>query len=271
MKIGVIFGGTNFEEQRHNPVFAEAMDILVARGVDLEQINPRLINIELSDLRVRHDLYVIKSISNSIAATVGAALHALGAKTFNPFPTVQFVRNKIATNRILAENGVPIPATYVTADAKDLIPLLEDGPLIVKPYLGSRGVGVARVGTAEELLAAAGGPPILAQRFHPSDDGFDHKISLIGGEVFGVKRKFPITVYADKAGPPLEIDDRTREIARHVSRVLGMDTFTFDLIVSEGKPYVVDVGSFGSMMGVPDAPSLIADRIIRAWEEREDR
>jgi len=99
----------------------------------------------------------------------------------------------------------------------------------------------------------------------------DHKISVIGGEVFGVKRMFPIRVYADKAGIPLEIDDETRGIATQLSAALGIDTFSFDIVLSEGKPYVVDVGSFGSMMGVPGAPKLIADRIVRAWEEREER
>jgi len=111
-------------------------------------------------------------------------------------------------------------------------------------------------------------PPILAQRYHPSDDGLDHKISVIGGKVFGVNRIFPLRIYTDKIGTPLEIDDETRDIAARISKALSIDMFTFDVVVSGGKPYVVDVGAFGSMMGVPDAPSLIAARIIQAWEER---
>jgi glutathione synthase/RimK-type ligase-like ATP-grasp enzyme len=86
--------------------------------------------------------------------------------------------------------------------------------------------------------------------------------------VFGVKRIFPILNYSDKLGSTLEIDDETRAIALRISRALSIDMFSFDLIVSDGKPYVVDVSSFGSMMGVPDAPALVAERIIRAWEER---
>ena len=44
--------------------------------------------------------------------------------------------------------------------------------------------------------------------------------------------------------------------------------FTFDVIVSGGKSFVVDVGAFGSRMGVPNAPLLAAARITQAWEER---
>lgn len=268
MKIGVILGGSNLEEQRHNPVFTETLEVLRSRGADVDVINPRLMNLELSEIRVSHDLYIIKSISNPMAACVGATLHALGASIFNRFPAVQLLRNKIATTRLLAECGVPVPATYVSSAPEDLLPLLDDGPIIVKPHDGSRGIGVELVSTREELLSAVNGIPIFAQRYHPSDDGLDHKISVIGGEVFGVKRKFPIRVYADKVGTPLEIDDVTRKIADSISKALSIDTFSFDVIVSEGNPYVVDVSSFGSMMGVPNAPALTADRIIRAWEER---
>jgi glutathione synthase/RimK-type ligase-like ATP-grasp enzyme len=213
---------------------------------------------------------VIKSIAMPMAASYAAAVHALGAPTFNPFPVVQMIRNKIATMRLLAEHGVPIPETYVAAECEHLTPVLENGPLIVKPFMGSRGIGVRRVSTPEELEIAAGDiPPIFAQRFYPSDDGLDHKISFIGGKIFGVKRIFPLRTYADKSGTPFEVDDETREIANKIKNALTIDMFTFDLIVSDGQPFVVDVGAFGSLMGVPNAPTLVADRIARAWEERE--
>ena len=262
MKIGVIL-------ERVNPVIGEAVEILRGRGADVELIQPRQMNFELSEFRICHDLYVIKSIAMPMAASYAAAVHALGAPTFNPFPVVQMIRNKIATMRLLAEHGVPIPETFVSADCEFLVPQLEQGPLIVKPFMGSRGIGVKRVSTREELEIAAGEiPPIFAQRFFPSDDGLDHKISYIGGKIFGVKRIFPLRTYSDKSGTPFEVDDETREIANRIKKALTIDMFTFDLIVSDGKPFVVDVGAFGSLMGVPNAPSMVAERIVRAWEER---
>jgi len=268
MKIAIIFGGSSPEAQRKNPVTVGMIDELRSRGVDLDLIEPSMMNFELSEVQNRHDLYVLKSIANPMALSYGAALNAIGAATFNPFPVVQRIRNKIATLRLLSEHGVPIPATYVSSDAESLVPLLKDGPLVVKPYMGSRGIGVRRVTTRAELMRDIDPPPILAQRYHPSDDGLDHKISVIGDNVFGRTRIFPIRDYSDKIGTPFEVDDETREIAVRMSKALAIDMFTFDIIVSRGKPYVVDVGSFGSMMGVPDAPALVAHRIIRAWEER---
>ena len=268
MKICVIFGGSKPENQRKNPVTREVIEILRSRDAEVEVIEPRLMNYELSEVEVSHDLYIIKSISNPMAAAYGAALHALGAATFNPFPIVQLVRNKMATTRLLAENGVPVPATYVVSDVQALVPMLAEGPLIVKPYNGSGGVGIKRVATRDELMSISDVPPIFAQRCHTPDDGLDRKISVIGGKVFGVKRVFPLREYSDKIGTPFEIDDEIREIAARISQALSIDMFSFDVMLSGGKPYVVDVGAFGGMMGVPDAPKLIAERIIRAWEER---
>ena len=263
MKLAVIL-------ERVNPVIGSAIEILRSRGAKVDLIQPSLMTYEVAEIRIQHDLYVIKSIAMPMAASVAAAVHALGAPTFNHFPVVQMIRNKIVTTRLLKERGVPVPETYVSATAEELAPLLDSGPLIVKPFMGSRGIGIHRVATRDELMFAAGSapPPIFAQRYHPSDDGLDHKISNVGGKLFGVKRIFPLRVYADKAGTPLEIDDATRDIAGMIGDALGTDMFTFDLIISGGSPYVVDVGAFGSLMGVPDAPSLVAARIIRAWEER---
>jgi glutathione synthase/RimK-type ligase-like ATP-grasp enzyme len=262
MNIGVIL-------ERVNPVIGGAVEVLRARGAQVDLIQPRQMNFELSEIQIRHELYVIKSIAMPMAASYAATVHALGAPTFNPFPVVQMIRNKIATMRLLSEHDVPIPETYVSADWEVLLPLLEHGALIVKPFMGSRGIGVNRVTTRQELEIAAGDiPPIFAQRFYPSDDGLDHKISYIGGKIFGVKRIFPLRTYADKSGTPFEVDDETRAIADKINNALTIDMFTFDLIVSGGKPYVVDVGAFGSLMGVPNAPTMVADRIARAWEER---
>ena len=64
------------------------------------------------------------------------------------------------------------------------------------------------------------------------------------------------------------ITDQIQEIADRMSRALTIDMFSFDLMISGGKPYVVDVGAFGGFMGVPRAAEMVAARIIRAWEER---
>jgi ribosomal protein S6--L-glutamate ligase len=158
---------------------------------------------------------------------------------------------------------VPTPETYVTMNPDDLVALLETGPLILKPYRGSRGEGVRVVCHAGELDGLPAGAPILAQRYQ-QPDGRDRKIFCIGGQVFGVKRIWPLRTYQDKVGEPFALTPELRDIALRCGRTFGIDLYGLDVVISAGRPYVVDVNKFGSYMGVPDAPRLLADYIYGA-------
>src|SRR5439155_5206625 len=148
---------------RMNPNIAQAVRLLSERGVKVELIHPEKQLISLSRVRVESDLYLLKSGSD-LALSLAGALHALGAATLNPYPTVAMMRNKIVVTRVLQAAGVPTPDSYLTAKVDDLVPLLEDGPLIIKPYQGSRGEGIRIVRHVRELAALSSNAPIMAQR-----------------------------------------------------------------------------------------------------------
>src|ERR671930_385060 len=133
-----------------NPVFAEVIRRLTERGVRVDLIHPEAQMIALAAVRVEHDLYLLKS-GTDLALSLAGALHALGAATLNPYPIVERLRNKIVVTRLLQQAGIPTPETYVTGQPGDLAPLLEEGPLIVKPHRGSRGQGIRIVWQAAEL------------------------------------------------------------------------------------------------------------------------
>src|SRR2546428_1370546 len=101
------------------------------------------------------------------------------------------LRDKIITSRLLQAAGVPTPATYVASHLHQLAPLLDGGPLVVKPVGGTEGFGVRIVRTPAELAAVpAGKDPPLAPRYHPPP-GRHPKIFSIGGRLFGVHKNFP--------------------------------------------------------------------------------
>src|SRR5437763_16516074 len=134
MRIGIIL-------DQMTPNVEQAVDLLSRRGVKVDIIHPEKQLISLSRVRVENDLYLLKSGSD-LALSLGGALHALGAATLNPYPTVAMMRNKIIVTRVLQAAGLPTPDTYVTMKREDLVSLLESGPLIIKPYRGSRGEGI---------------------------------------------------------------------------------------------------------------------------------
>ena len=253
MRLGVL-------SDRLNPTMREALDRIAARGVRVDLLLPRPGILRVEDLRIEHDLYLVKS-GTAHAMSLAGALHALGAVTLNPFPTVLQLRNKIVVARILERAGVRAPRSFVCESATELAPLLAEGPLLLKPYDGSRGIGIRLLETPGDLSATPVPAPVFAQRYH-RPDGLDHKIFRIGDELFGVRRRWPIRDDNDKLGEPFVVEGEMRELAMAIGEAFAIDLYGLDVIVSAGVPYVVDVNKFGSYMGVPEGARRVADYVV---------
>src|SRR2546425_12747049 len=248
-------------------IFPKAMQALADAGVVVDVIacNERLI--DLSTVRVEHDLYVLRQISG-VSMSLAGALHAQGAAIVNPYPVTVALRDKVIAARILEAAGAPVPTTYVVSQPDLLAPLLNRGPLVVKPYDGTCGSGVHVVRNEAELLAEPrlpNKPPILAQRYHPPE-GRDLKIYVIGERLFGVRKGFPARTEADKDGEPFSPTAEQREIALRCGRAFGIDLYGVDFIESAGEKYVVDLSSIPRFKGVPDGPSHLANYFYAAAE-----
>jgi ribosomal protein S6--L-glutamate ligase len=257
MRVGIILDWAN-------PNILEMIQLLSNRGVILDLIYPEKQLIDLSTVSVKNDLYLLKSGTDA-AMSLAGALHALRAATLNPYPTVSLLRNKIIVMRVLQEAGVPVPQTFMANQTDDLVPLLDSGPLIIKPYRGSRGAGINIIYDPTGLVDLPVDGPILAQRYM-KPDGLDYKIFNIGGQLFGVRRAWPLRRYQDKLGEPFKLTPELEDIALRCGQAFGIDLFGMDVVFSNGAPYVVDVNKFGSYMGVPDAGCLLADYIYSSCQ-----
>jgi ribosomal protein S6--L-glutamate ligase len=248
---------------RPSPIMPEVMRLLSERGVKVSAIYPDEQVTDLAAVRVEHDLYVLKS-GTELALSLAGALDALGAAILNPYLVTERCRDKIVATRILQAAGVAVPATYAGGRPGQLLPLLEDGPIVVKPYRGSQGRGVQVVrGVADLPGVQLSGGLLFAQRFH-RPQGRDRKIYRIGDEVFGVKRIWPAATYEDKRGEPYEVPPELRDLAWRCGRAFGMELYGLDVVMSGDGPYVVDISSFPGFKGVPDASRRLADYIHAA-------
>ena len=260
LRIGFLVPSYSPQSTSHMPTVMRALS---DAGVVVDVIHPVKQMLELSDVRVEHDLYVLKKTSR-LALSIAGALHAQGAVIVNPYPVSVALRDKIITSRILQSAGVPTPETYVASRPERLESLLDRGPLVVKPYQGSDGFGIRVVRSVAELAAVpAGKDPVFAQRYHPPQ-GRDRKMYVIGGRVFGVKKVFPARTDAEKHGEPFTPTAELREIVVRCGQAFGIDLYSIDIIESEGKPYVVDMCSIPGCRGVPDGPSHLASYLYAA-------
>jgi ribosomal protein S6--L-glutamate ligase len=267
VRIGFLLPGYASESKSNMP---RAMRALSDRGAIVEVIHPSPRIVDLSTFRVEHDLYVLKKISD-FTLSIAGALHAQGATIVNPYPTTVALRDKIIGCAILQSAGVPTPATYVATRADQLAPLLDEGPIVVKPYQGACGFDVRIIRNLTDLAdVPSGKEPVLAQRYHPPE-GRDRKIYSIGGRLFGVKKTFPALTEEEKHGEPFTPTPELCEIALRCGRAFGIDLYGVDIIESEGQPYVVDVSSIPGFKGVPDAPSHLAEYFYAAAKRSAER
>jgi ribosomal protein S6--L-glutamate ligase len=246
--------------RRRSPIMPEVTRLLRSWGTDVATIYPDEDVMALDEVEPDHDLYVLKS-GTETALSVAGSLHARGAALLNPYPVAAACRDKVVTSAILAAAHVPVPQTFVAGNAEALASALHDGPLVVKPYRGSQGRGVRVVRRASDLARLADTPgPVFAQRHHPPD-GVDHKLYCIGDQVFGVRRVWPARTYEEKLGTPFTVSHELREIAVAAGRAFGIDLYGVDVVISGGTPVVVDFSSFPGFKGVPDAALRLADHI----------
>lgn len=265
MKIGMLM--MEHGKTRKQSVMPDVVQILGDWGVAVDLIYPEQDLLCVADVRIEHDLYVLKASSN-LAMSLAGALHAIGAPVLNPYPVAAMLRDKIITERVLRKAGIPTPETFVAERPEHLARLLVDGPLVIKPYRGSRGRGVRVIWDADELdeISALDGP-LFAQRYQ-KPEGLDHKIYCIGTQLFGVERVWPALTYEQKVGRPFTITPELRDIALRCSRAFGVDLMGIDVVFSGNKPYVVDVNCFPGFKGVPDAALRLADYIFSAAERQ---
>jgi ribosomal protein S6--L-glutamate ligase len=242
---------------RKSPIVPEVIRLLRDWGAAVDVIHPDEQVTLLSGVAPAHDLYVLKS-ETELALSLAGALHAAGAAIVNPYPVAAMLRDKVVATRRLEAAGVPVPATWAASSPRQLAALVDGGPIVVKPYRGTHGEGIRVVRRVDDLACLEAAGPVFAQRWH-EPDGRDRKLYVVDGRVFGVMRRWPAVTYEEKLGEPFTVGPELRDLALRCGRAFGVELFGVDVVVSEGRPWVVDMQAFPGFKGVPDAALRLAD------------
>lgn len=251
---------------RSNSVMADCLGLLRTWGVSIEVVLPDRL-VDLTALAPEADLYLLKSVSGPVLS-LACAVEAIGGRCCNTAEVVRLCRDRIAVTAALSAAGVPVPRSWTTSSAETLVPLLAEGPIVLKAACVGDPAGSRVVWDVDALSEmAALGQQWLVQRLAPRARSED-KVYRIGDQVFGVRRRWPARTAVGSVGQPFTVSEELRSIADRVSLALGTDLFGLDVVGGPEGHVVVDVHPFPGFKGVPNAAVRLADHIFALVSER---
>jgi ribosomal protein S6--L-glutamate ligase len=206
------------------------------------------------------DVVLLKSRSPEARRVAQTAEHA-GSVVVNPPAATTLALDRAATADALDRAGVPSPRTWSFPALRDLA---DEGealpwPLVVKSRTSSRRDLVRLVTDPAELAALLpewGDEPVVAQEFAPND-GFDIKVWVIGDDLSAARRRSAlesIDKSSDELLDPSGLPEDWTRTAREAGAALDLQLYGVDLLITGGRPVVVDVNPFPGFRGA-DGPT----------------
>lgn len=267
-------------ESMKNPVLGAALSLLAQRhSVVVHDPKPPTVAgvsrlpVELQDV----DVYLLKSRSVEARRLAGLAERE-GALVLNSARATSLALNRAAMSRMLRDHGVPIPKTWSFGSITELAAAMAaDGSelpesLVVKSRVSRRGDLVRLVRgrpDVQALLPEWGSEPVIVQEFAPND-GFDFKFWVIGDQISVARRPGALEVRDTEQDiwiDPATLPAQWLRIVRRCGAALGLELFGVDLLVTAGRPVIVDVNAFPGFRGAPEAAAALADLVERRESE----
>jgi ribosomal protein S6--L-glutamate ligase len=215
------------------------------------------------------DVVLLKSRDRR-ARWVARTAEVAGSVVVNTPAATGTALNRAATADALAGAGIPAPRSWSCSTLRDLA---ADGaalpwPLVVKSRTSSRDDLVRLVespAALRELLLEWSEEPVVAQEF-ASNDGFDIKVWVIGDDLSAARRRSALESTdksSDELLDPADLPDEWTRVARAAGAALGLELFGVDLLITGGRPVVIDVNPFPGFRGAR-APAASLLRYLSA-------
>lgn len=259
-------------------------------GLELVEVEPHALALRVDgdgatvlwqDAPLDVDVVLHRTVQRHLGLVVPVleALTAAGTPVLNQPAAAVTSRNKLATYRLLAAAGIPVPPTWAGWSAPRRPPF-PDAVLVAKPSLGVRGEGVRAVQASalaahwqdESLL----GPTLVQPLVGP---GHDVRAVVVGGRCVAAARRrsasddFRANASLGAAVEPLpvELQERAAPLAEAAVAVVGLDVAAVDLLEHDGGGLLVnEVDAWGGFahlqraLGVPIAMHVLELAVRRA-------
>ena len=211
------------------------------------------------------DVVLLKSRSPE-ARRVALTAERAGSVVVNSPAATTATLDRAAMAEALERAGVPAPRAWSVPTLRHLtaVGAVPQWPLVVKSRTSSRRDLVRLVtGPTElaELLPEWGDEPVVAQEF-AANDGFDIKFWVIGADLSAARRRSALESTdksSDELLDPAELPAAWIGAARDAGAALGLQLYGVDLLITGGRPVVVDVNPFPGFRGATSP----ADSLLR--------
>jgi ribosomal protein S6--L-glutamate ligase len=254
-------------ESSPNPVLTAVMEVL-ARQHEVAVYDARTLPAGYgrgSGLQEPADVVLLKSRSPE-ARRVAQTAERAGSLVVNPPAATTAALDRAVTAEALDRAGVPAPRSWSVPALRHLA---ADGaalpwPLVVKSRTSSRR-DLVRLVTSRtelvELLPEWGDEPVVAQEF-AANDGFDIKVWVIGADLSVARRRSALESTdksSDELLDPADLPEDWTRAARDAGAALGLQLYGVDLLITGGRPVVVDINPFPGFRGAREpAHSLLS-------------
>ncbi|MDP9021780.1 MAG: RimK family alpha-L-glutamate ligase, partial [Actinomycetota bacterium] len=222
---------------------------------------------------------VIPRIGASITfygAAVVRQLQMMGMYVINPADAILNSRDKLRSLQILAQHGIPIPATGLarrTDLARSLLKLVDGPPAVVKLLEGTQGAGVIKVDSRSGFNSTVDafhsvGQNILVQQYIAEAGGSDLRVIVVGNQVVAAMRRqakgdeFRSNVHRGGSVEAVRPDASVRRTAVRAARTLGLGFAGVDLVESDAGPLVLEVNSSPGLEGIEKASGIDLGEVL---------
>jgi ribosomal protein S6--L-glutamate ligase len=292
-----MFFGVSYHENINNWATKSLLDAVVAKGHKVKafrlldvaaEIPNRFTHLEDEDIS-NMDGVIVRTIGFGTGDQVTFRISLLehfedaGIYVMNPAYSFRRAKDKYATLTALHKAGIRVPRTYVGENLEAAVNFVREiGDVVIKPLIGSRGMGSIRAENNELTYRALKfihqlGQVLYVQETIPKPDR-DIRAFVVGGRLIGAMYRYVppniagewrTNVHGGGKAVFTTLDDEYKDCALKTAEVLRLDYTGVDILETRDGPCVIEANAAPSWSAFSEVTHIdVASQIIDLIIER---
>ncbi|RDE11715.1 MAG: hypothetical protein C4K49_11340 [Candidatus Thorarchaeota archaeon] len=294
MEMGAMLLGISYDENINNWATASLIEAMKGAGHEVKafrlsdvsaQIPYRFTHLEDEDISGMAGV-VVRTIGFGTGDQVTFRISLLehfedaGIYVMNPAYSFRRAKDKYATLTTLHRAGIYVPRTFVGENIDAAVKFVDEvGDVVIKPMIGSRGLGSIHAEHPELTYRAMKFIHQLGQVLYVQETiqkpERDIRAFVIGGKLVGAMYRYVperrgewrTNIHEGGRAEPAQLSEEYEECAIKTAEVLRLDYTGVDILESKAGPCVIEANAAPSWSGLSqvtglDIAGMIVDRLV---------